>query len=884
MANHRDDIEKGDPKVGGHSSASSSALHILSVLHLLVKTGFDHVANKPHASPADHALNYLLDLLLNEKGERLSHEQAQQAMKGLRAFSQNGEPVFQSYHSHYDSDFHNFLPSGTVGIPPVATGYLSLAYRMARKQGYNVPEAHFWAVMGDAEFREGSLLEAAPDFAERSLGELTWILDYNRQGLDGHRIQNQKAFEGNDSDRIDKTMKANGWHVINLRHGSKRQKLFSQKDGAVFQDFLEKKLLDYELQALLLIREPKELKLKILKSYNFLKPFLKNLSDEELFEALRDFGGHDVAALESAMNASKEVKDRPSFLICHTLKGWGLNMAAQQSNHSSIPSKQELSLLRKNTNLKEDVLFERFPTSSEEGRFLKKRGDVLYSQILEQKKIKQENQKKTHTQKQFPHSFNINLKLVSYPHTQWMLGQITAKLSRIANTDENKIKEEEKIFKDVSKLFVQMSPDVATSTNLNPALDGKVFSHEVQDFEAQMDVKDKKSPNLVPKESLSQRFLRFDITEASTTTCLGAFGKLKDILGVPLFPLMTVYDFFIKRALDQHFYNLYWKSHFVIVGTPSGVTLSPEGAQHGWKSNFEIPQQITWEPFYCIELDWIFADTLRRHFSNDNEERTGVHIRCVTRGADQKSLMASLKTQKKFKKDFQGVLSPKGFPTVSDSVAEDQVEAFSEADILGQLRSDVLKGAYYLRDYRGYVHYEPGDNVVLIFSMGSPTTEALIASDKLLKKGLYANVIVVTSHDLLLGNLAFKNHYHHLKEGLKINGDLHLKTVSHQGDWATLAGRRLPIVSVHDGEPGLLDNIGSIVGVKQEALAVRKHSKCGRPSDIYKFHNIDSDSIVKACGKVLSETALESVQLKTSLNTLSPAKSYSHWSKLWKEK
>src|SRR5687768_12661401 len=76
VANHRTDKEKGDPKIGGHSSGSSSAIHILGALHLLVKTGFDHIANKPHASPADHGFNYLLDLLLKPDLTRLSAEDA----------------------------------------------------------------------------------------------------------------------------------------------------------------------------------------------------------------------------------------------------------------------------------------------------------------------------------------------------------------------------------------------------------------------------------------------------------------------------------------------------------------------------------------------------------------------------------------------------------------------------------------------------------------------------------------------------------------------------------------------------------------------------------------------------------------------------------------
>jgi len=245
QANHRDDKEKGDPKIGGHVSASASSLHIMGALHLLVKTGFDHIANKPHASPTDHAYNYLLDLFLKNDLSKLSLEEANTAMMGLRKYSQNGEPVFQSYHSIYDPDHHNFFPSGTVGIPPVNAGYLALAYRYAREHGYEVPDAHFWCLSGDSEFREGSMFEAIPDFAEREIGNLTWILDYNRQSLDGHRITNKKIMNGNDATRIERTMAANGWDVIQVRHGSKRKALFKKPGGDAFQNFLENELEDF---------------------------------------------------------------------------------------------------------------------------------------------------------------------------------------------------------------------------------------------------------------------------------------------------------------------------------------------------------------------------------------------------------------------------------------------------------------------------------------------------------------------------------------------------------------------------------------------------------------------------------------------------------------
>ena len=875
-ANHRDNVEKGDPKIGGHSSASSSALHVLGALHLHMKSGFDWIANKPHASPADHAYNYLLDNLLHEDLSKLSLDEANVAMNSLRAFPVNGEPVFQSYHSAYDPDHHNFFPSGTVGIPPVNAGYLALAYRYAQRHGYEVPEAHFWALMGDSEFREGSLSEAIPDFAERELGNLTWILDFNRQSLDGHRITNQNAMKGTDDLRIERMMEANGWHVVHARHGKKREKLFKKDGGALFKEMFEGALADYELQVLLLLADGKAIRDMLLEKHPKLEKFLKGVKDEELFTAVHDFGGHDFETLIEAFEATKGEKNRPSLVIAHTIKGWGLKMAANPGNHSAIPEEEELGVLAERGKMSKGELYARFDEKSPEGKFLKARGEKIYADIKAQHALKEKNLAHfsaiAEKNGAMGDSLDINFKMANYPHTQWMLGQLTAKLTRIANTplDEKKLEAKQKAlspseraFKLAGEMLVSMAPDVGTSTNLNPAMDGKIYgANEVEDFETEMGVKDKTVPDLVPGQEVNDRFLRFDICEGNVMSCVGSFGKMRETLGIPLIPLMTVYDFFIKRALDQLFYNLYWKSSFILVGTPSGVTLSPEGAQHGWKSDIQIPNQVTWEPFFVQELDWIMVDATKRLLERNDEGRNGVIIRGVTRGVDQKMLLNFLKTQRRFKAGLEegALLSPAGM-NLSGGTDESAVESVDETSILSAIRDDVLAGAYYLIDYRGYAGYDPGDNVINIFAMGSPTTEAIKASQELLKKGIYANVIVVTSSDLLLGNLAHENDYHHLRNNLGVNADLYIKAGDAEdfSQRPSLAGRRVPVVSVHDGEIGLLDNIGSIIGVRQETLAVRKHSRCGRPTDVYNYHHLDSQSVMQACGKALAATALENL-------------------------
>jgi pyruvate dehydrogenase E1 component len=904
LANHREEKEKGDPKVGGHPAACASSLHITGALHLIAKTGFDYIANKPHAAPVDHSYNYLLDLMLKEDLSKLSLEECTQAMYNLRKFPNHGEPVFQSYHSSYDPDHHGFLPSGTVGIPPVNVGYLAHAYTFLKDHGYEVPaDAHFWAILGDSEFREGSVYEAMPDFAEREIGNLTWIIDYNRQSLDGHRITNKEIMDGTDNTRIERMMVANGWEVIQVRHGQKRLELFKRPDGEIFKKFLEEDLQDYEFQALLLVKDIPALRKGIEKAHPKLKKFLAGVSDEDLFWGFRDLGGHDILLMADAMMKSKESKRKPTMIIAHTLKGWGLRSAAAPGNHSALPTEDEVEELRKAQGLTGDTLFGRIDAKTEEGKFLVERGEELYAQIKEQTALRARNWTSFQTRMdelgEIPTSLGINLKMASYPHTQWMLGQCTAKLTRIANTpldpkgDQKPLPAEERPWKIPGEMLVSMAPDVGTSTNLNPAMDGKIFGVPVvSDWETDLGVKDKKTPDLVPGEEKSDRYLRFEIAECNVMSCVGSYGKIRDFIGVPIMPLMTVYDFFIKRAHDQYFYNLYWKSAFICIGTPSGVTLSPEGAQHGWKSDFQIPNQITWEPFFCQELDWILSESIRRHMRADDEGRTGVLVRAVTRGVEQRDFAKYLKRQLRFKQAQSQNLHPAGLP-VAGAVDESTVEPVADEDMMEQIRQDVLTGAYYLVDFRGYAGYEPGDNVVNIFAMGPMGTEALKASDELLKRGVYANVIMVTSSDLLCGIQGHNDNYTVLRERLGIDSSLHLQPIANgsanssanAAELITLAGRRIPCVSVHDGEAGLLDNLGAILGTRHESLAVRKHSRSGRPVEIYAYHHIDAASVIEACGKVLAETALETVRVSpkiiAQITGEQSVAGFVNWRELW---
>jgi len=475
-----------------------------------------------------------------------------------------------------------------------------------------------------------------------------------------------------------------------------------------------------------------------------------------------------------------------------------------------------------------------------------------------------------------PNSMSIDLSLFPMAHTQWMWGQLAAKLVRIGTADEGgpstgkSLTQHEQRWKTAADFVLTLSPDVGTSTNISPAMDQRTYGPDLGE-EVDKDVQSKlRHPQLVTHEEVWTRHIRFEIAEANCMSAVAAFGKMAHYTGLPFFPIMTVYDFFIKRALDQLYYNLYWGAEFVVVGTPSGTTLSSEGAQHSWKSDIQIPNLITWEPLFAIEMDWILSDAIGRHMEDTNEGRRGVLIRGVTRAVPQKLLLQNIRTHANCKQAgmVHGPLKPRDSgPEWGAAIDESTVPPDTDDVLHERLRKACLRGAYYLVDWRGYAGYEPGDNVVHVFSMGSITTEALEASDKLLERGIFANVIVVTSPELLLGILADQNDYRHLREGLAVTGDLHLSesAPADEAGLVGLAGRRVPVVAVCDGEAGLLDNIGSIAGVKQITLAVRKFSKCGRPDEVYGMHHLDADSIVQACGKVLAETALEDVRVSPAL-------------------
>jgi pyruvate dehydrogenase E1 component len=194
-------------KVGGHQASSASVITILTELYFRWLRRGDLIAVKPHASPAFHAIQYLMGNLDRSYLTR------------LREFG-----GLQSYPSRTKDPDPVDFSTGSVGLGAVAPLFASLGDRYLRHhfaEGVKAwPDRRFVALVGDAELDEGNVWEAAVEDALAGLGNFTMIVDLNRQSLD-------RVIPGIRVHQLEGMFAAAGWQVIEAKYGRRLQQLFA---------------------------------------------------------------------------------------------------------------------------------------------------------------------------------------------------------------------------------------------------------------------------------------------------------------------------------------------------------------------------------------------------------------------------------------------------------------------------------------------------------------------------------------------------------------------------------------------------------------------------------------------------------------------------------
>ena len=758
-ANH--DRDTGDGvKVGGHQASSASLVTAMTALYFAHLDAPDRVSVKPHASPVFHAIQYLLGNL------------DRSYLPTLRAFG-----GLQSYPSRTKDPDQVDFSTGSVGLGAAAPLFAAATRRYVNAHFGDRPRSRFVALVGDAELDEGNIWEAVADPATEGLGDVLWIVDVNRQSLD-------RVVPGVRIAQWEQQFAAAGWHVAVAKYGARLQAAFRQPGGAALRDWID--AMPNEQYQSLFGMAPAEVAGQFCDGAPAeVTRFCAGLPDGELASLVTDLAGHDFEALLDAFAACDAEKDRPSVLFAYTVKGWGLPIAGHPRNHSALLTPEQVDLLRERSGLSRATEWDRLDPMTPAGQWAAARREHLAREPAPPAPA-------------VPVPDASGLRAGKLASTQESFGRILVQLSR---SD------------DVAPYLVTAAPDVATSTNLAGFINRMgVFSPRARRSWSE-------DPVLKWVQGPEGQHNELGISEMNLFLLLGQLGLAGDLSGQPLLPVGTVYDPFVLRGLDAFIYSVYSGARFIVAGTPSGVTLAPEGGAHQStitaSVGLELPNVTFIEPAYATALDWLLCGALQSvaagaaPVAGAGPAETGsFYFRLTTRGIDQQPFQAA--------RDRLG-----------DAI----------------LRRQVLAGAYRLVDAPPAAAGAPE---VCLAASGAVLPEVLAAAAELADEGITATVVDVTSADRL-----YRAWQRTLRQGVRTatapSAPGALRAVFPGG-----AGRRVPVVTAHDAASHALSWLGSALGVPAVSLGVDSFGQSGAVADLYRANDLDSGSIVNAALAALS--------------------------------
>src|SRR5437763_1594077 len=748
-------------KVGGHQASSSSLATIMTALYFRVLRPEDRVAVKPHASPVFHAIQYLLGA---------------QKLEKLEAF--RGYGGAQSYPSRTkDIDDVDFS-TGSVGLGVAQTLFASLVQDYIRGHGWGLdrPEGRMIALVGDAELDEGNVFEALLEGWKQGLRNCWWIIDYNRQSLDAVVREDLWA-------RYEELFRAFGWDVIILKYGELMRQAFREPGGERLKEWIDR--CPNSLYSALVFQGGAAWRKRLLDDIGDqgrVTGLIESRSDEELSRLMNNLAGHDLPSLIEAFGAVDH--DRPVCFICYTIKGVGLPFAGHKDNHAGLMTPGQMEKFRAAMAVRAGNEWDRFeglalPAERIEA-FLKR---VPFA-ARGPRRLKAPSLA-------VPDTLAVTVQPVMA--TQTGFGAILNELGRERAPFTERI--------------VTASPDVTVSTNLGPWVNRRgLFARQ-----AMADTfKDERIPSTFRWEfSLKGQHVELGIAEMNLFLLLSALGFSHTIFGQRLIPIGTLYDPFIERGLDALNYACYQDARFIVAGTPSGITLAPEGGAHQSIATplIGLAQDglAAFEPAFVDELAVILAfafDYIQRDAEKESSERnwlrdeTGgsVYLRLSTRPIEQ----------------IKRAMTP-------------------------ELRQAIVDGAYWQRP--------PGPNCqVVVAYKGAVVPEAIQAVGLMAEDRRDVGLLAVTSADRL--NAGWTAAQRARERGL-VHARSHIERLL--ADIPDHCG----IVTVLDGHPATLAWLGGVAGHRVRPLGVEHFGQTGSIGELYRHYGIDANAIVAAAQAVV---------------------------------
>lgn len=758
-ANHLRPADELDVKVGGHQASCASMATIMTALYFRMLRSEDRVAVKPHAAPVFHAIQYL------------AGRQSREQLAGFRAYG-----GAQSYPSRTkDRDDVDFS-TGSVGLGVAQTLFSSLVQDYVRAHGWGTdrPEGRMVALVGDAEMDEGNIYEALLEGWKQGVRNLWWVVDYNRQSLDAVIREGLWA-------KLETLFANFGWDVVVLRHGRLQEAAFAEPGGARLREWIER--CPNQLYSALTFQGGAAWRRRLLDDLGDqgeVTALIDRRSDAELAALMENLGGHDLESLIAALEAAAR-HDRPTLFLAYTIKGRGLPLAGHKDNHAGLMTPAQIDGLRRALGIREGHEFDRWEGIGDPGRLERL---VASAPFFAERGSRRLVAPRVEVPPELP-AVETRGKPVS---TQMAFGQILTEIARGGGPLADRI--------------VTTAPDVTVSTNLG----GWVNRRGLHAREALADTfRAERIPSTYAWEfSPSGQHLELGIAEANLMTMLSALGLSHQMNGVRLLPIGTVYDPFVLRAADQLNYACYQDARFILVGTPSGVTLAPEGGAHQSIApplvGLAQDGLAAFEPAFVDELSvilrWAF-DYLQRDGEAAPDPRTW--LRDATGG----SVYLRLSTR----------------PVEQPGLAMTGVRARS-----------VVDGAYWLRP--------PGPSTeVLIAYAGVVAPEAIAAVGHLAGARRAPALLAVTSADRLNAGWTAAQK---AREAGEIDALAHVERLMAE------VPRHAGIVTVCDGHPAALAWLGAVAGHRARPLGVEHFGQTGRIADLYRHYGIDTAGIVAA--------------------------------------
>ena len=593
--------EKDDIKVGGHQASSASMVSIMTALYFSVLRPEDRVAVKPHAAPVFHAIQYLV---------------GNQTLGNLANF--RGYGGAQSYPSRTkDVDDVDFS-TGSVGLGGAITAFAALVqdYVHAKNWGAAPAKGRMISLLGDAELDEGNIYECLQEGWKQGLRNTWWVIDYNRQSLDG------VVHEGLQK-RIAGIFEAFGWEVVTLKHGAIQRAAFSEPGGDALRAWINAcpnalySALTYQGGAAWRARLMDEIG-----DQDSVTDLLDRRSNTELKQLMENLGGHCLDTLMEGFNAIDH--NRPTVFIAYTVKGWGTPLAGHKDNHAGLMTAQQMDTLRESMAIRQGHEWDPF-----EG--LQIDVETLKAELAEVPFFARGTRRYAAAKIATPAIESPSDAVIS---TQTAFGKI---LDGLANDPT-----------DLADRIITTSPDVTVSTNLGPWVNrrGLFALDEIADTYRVEQVPSTQKWRFSP----DGQHIELGIAEMNLFLLLGAAGLSHSLFGERLFPIGTLYDPFISRGLDALNYACYQDARFILAATPSGVSLASEGGAHQSIASPLIGMSqdglASFEPAFADELtvimEWAF-DYMQRDGKGDLNEHTwlrdetggAVYLRLSTRPLEQ---------------------------------------------------------------------------------------------------------------------------------------------------------------------------------------------------------------------------------------------------------